>query len=303
VKEPNAALAAATTAQLVTLERLIGPAEEKLLALDDLIGREVFQSRVQAPKQSKKLVARYGRLLASRRMPAGERRDRFEWIATHLLTASLEGGKQAVLPPDRARPVLQHLVGGIGRKIKAQELDDAVAFLYDAIGKLEQLKSADELFASGLYLDVLGYKVSMREQLMSPEFLYLSVAFNARLTNQIETWLSQESASVRVSADGSARDRLMRRLRDQQDEVDFTFGVRRRSAVHGSAKVTQSAAKATAQADEPARSLKSPRPATTPEAPAGPSGTRTFMFALAFVIAAAAAVYAMHQHGLLKLWL
>jgi hypothetical protein len=103
IKDPATALQTATKEQLDTAERQITLLEDKMLALDDAITRQVFRQRVAArSKQSKKTIARYGRLLASKRMPAGQRRDRFEWIATHLLTGRTQSG--AAIASNGSRP-------------------------------------------------------------------------------------------------------------------------------------------------------------------------------------------------------
>src|SRR5262249_11205989 len=78
VKEPDAALQNATREQLDVVERLLGPIEDKLLYLDEGVAQDAFRARVESSKQPKKVMARYARLLASRRFQAGARRDRFE---------------------------------------------------------------------------------------------------------------------------------------------------------------------------------------------------------------------------------
>ena len=232
IKDPAQALQVASKEQLDSAERLLSQLEDKMLALDDAIERDVFRPRAIARRQSKKSIARYGRLLASKRMPAGQRRDRFEWIATHLLTGRTESGELAIMPPERARGVLQHLIGGLPRKLREQELEEALAYLNEAIERLGQMRSHDELFESGLFLDFHGYKVSMREQLLSPEFVYLSVALNVQLHNRLEEWIKEREGlhdSNQLTSEGTPREQIMRRVRAQEDEVDASFGVRRRS--------------------------------------------------------------------------
>jgi hypothetical protein len=292
IKDPAQALRAPSKEQLDLAERQISVVEDRMLALDEMVTAEVFAPRIEARKQSKKAVARYARLLASRRMPAGQRRDRFEWIATSLLTARSPSGELVVMPPERARAVLQHMIGGLSRKVREQELDEALSYLNEAIVRLDQLTSADELFESGLYLDVHGYKVSMREQLLSAEFVYLSVVLNARLHNRVEHWVAAHERlhdAQQLTSEGSPRAQIMRRLRAQEEEVDSSFGVKRRSAQAVRADIVRDSHKPQRTADSK-RAVK---------VSAAPGGKRTWIiFALAAVIALAAGGYVLVRTGL-----
>jgi hypothetical protein len=72
----------------------------------------------------------------------------------------------------------------------------------------------------------------MREQLLSAEFLYLSVSLNVTLYNKLEAWIAESERlhdSNQLTSDGTPRQQIMGRLRAQEAEVDASFGVRRRS--------------------------------------------------------------------------
>jgi hypothetical protein len=78
---------------------------------------------------------------------------------------------------------------------------------------------------------VHGYKVSMRDQLLSADFVYLSAAINAKLDNLLESWIAEREAnqeSNRLTQDGSPRERILGQLREQEEAVDNIFGVRRK---------------------------------------------------------------------------
>jgi hypothetical protein len=137
------------------------------------------------------------------------------------------------MAPERALGVLQHLIGGLPRKVRQQELEEALTYLNDAQERLSRMSSHDELFESGLFLDFHGYKVSMREQLLSPEFLYLSVSLNVTLYNKLEEWIAERERlhdSNQLTSDGTPRQQIMGRLHAQEAEVDASFGVRRKSS-------------------------------------------------------------------------
>ena len=232
VKDPKAALAAATKEQLDAAEHALGPIEDRLLTLDDQVPDATFEDRVRSGKQNKKVIARYGRLLASRRLPAGPRRNRFAWLAMYLLTKEDDSGQLVALPPDRARNVLQHLIGGLPRKLRDQDTEEAISFLHDAQSKLEAVQSYDHLLASGLFGDIYGYQVSMREQLLSPEFVYASVLVDTVLRNQVERWITARERlhdSMQLTSEGTPREHMTRRLRAERDDVDEAFGAKPRA--------------------------------------------------------------------------
>jgi hypothetical protein len=231
IKDPDTALADTTKELLDTVERVIAPIEERLLVLDQMVSREAFQECVANRKVTKKIIVRYGRLLASRRFQPDERRNRFEWIATLLLTVTSPSGLRQTLPPEGARPVLQRLIGGLPYKAKEQELLEALDYLRESIARVRQLGSAEEFFESGFYVDAHGYKVTMRDQLLVPEFLYFSVVLNATVHNRLEAWISDLErlhSSNQLRQEGSAREQIMRGLRAQEEAVESALGVKRR---------------------------------------------------------------------------
>jgi hypothetical protein len=232
-KDPASVVASCTKDEVDRVERLISPIEDKLLALDDLVQDAMLASRVETGKISSKVLARYGRLLVSRRIQAGPRRDRFEWIATALLSRKTKEGNRALIGPERAAQALELLVGGLPYKAKEQELEEAIVFLTDALDRLAKLRDQEAFFESEFYIDVHGYKVSMREQLLSPNFVYLSVAINAQLHNQMEQWIASMERvhnTNQLKQESSPRERLTRRLRQADEAVSSIFNVKQRTA-------------------------------------------------------------------------
>jgi len=73
-----------------------------------------------------------------------------------------------------------------------QAIGASVQFFQDAIGRLRELDSVDELFSTGFYLDIVGYQISLREGFFRPEVLYACVDFHVELSN----WLNAEDNRV-----------------------------------------------------------------------------------------------------------
>jgi hypothetical protein len=231
IKDPDTVLAQASDAQLDAVDRLIGPIEDRLLLLDQTISREAFEEVIATRSASRKLIVRYGRLLGSRRFQADERRSRFEAIATELLTTTDDDGFYHLLPIEKVRAVLQRLIGGLPHKISQQELQEALDYLRGSIERLSGLTSAEEFFESGFYLDVQGYKLTMRDQLLAPEFLYFSVVLNAMVRNSVERWirgLERLNSSKQVLQESSPREQITAALRAQEEAVENALGVKRR---------------------------------------------------------------------------
>ena len=234
IKDPDSALADASKELLDTVDRLLGLIEDRLLALDQMVTRDAFQECIASRKPTKKIIVRYGRLLASRRFQADERRNRFEWIATLLLTVTDPAGLRHVVPTESARLVLQRLIGGLPYKTHEQELLEALEYLRESIARVRQFVSAEEFFESGFYVDAHGYKVTMRDQLLVPEFLYFSVVLNATIHNQVESWISDLErlhSSNQLRQEGSPREQIVRGLRAQEEAVENALGVKRRAPV------------------------------------------------------------------------
>lgn len=66
--------------------------------------------------------------------------------------------------------------------------ESAIRFLDTAKIKLESLDGVDELFSSGIYVDILGYKLSLRNDYFDPRILYASAEFNLALEEWVEKY-------------------------------------------------------------------------------------------------------------------
>jgi hypothetical protein len=222
IKEPQAALQRARVAQLDQIERILAPIEDRLLALDERVPPDAF-CRIEGGQHSDKVLARYARLLASRPLTSRVRRSRFEWIAMHLLTSVDQPGMRHVVPPLRARAVLEIMLEGLPRTGKREELAAGLSYLKDALGRLDQFATVEKFLESGFFIELHGRKAAMAAQLVSPEFIYLSVAVSAKLKNRVEIWirrLEHLCKSQRVDGKESQRARIMDLLRGQEDCIE-----------------------------------------------------------------------------------
>ncbi len=209
------------------LERAATRIEERLLAIDAYVPQEAFCARINKDKHPPKVLLRYARMIGSRRFSVGFRRDRFEFLVTELLTAKGTNGLLRLLPRDKAKAVLQQLLTGLPQPSDESAKESAVAYLREQLERLSTLETHKDFFDSGFFMDVHGYKVSMREHATSPEFLYLSVALNVEIQNRIEGWIATIEGlqkANQLSQDGPPREYLYGQLRAQEESVQSVFG-------------------------------------------------------------------------------
>ena len=170
-KQLTDALHLALPAELIDAqERALSKVEDKLLAIDECVADEAFRMRWNKERETPKALLRYARLLAARRFNIGYRRDRFEALAHELLTAKTPAGLSmyyAAAP--RRRRCCDELLRGLPRAANTPaERAAAHSYLRDALDRLHGITSAKQFFASGFFLDVHGYKVSMHDHVSNP---------------------------------------------------------------------------------------------------------------------------------------
>jgi hypothetical protein len=169
-------------------ERALSRVEDRLLALDDMITEDDFRASVTKQKHAIKLLLRYARVLAIKRFNIGYRRDRFEYLACELLTDAGPDKRLQLLPRDQAGPVLHHLLAGLPQVAALEERAPAIEHMHEALDRLAEIDGPKAFFESEFFVDLHGYKISMRDQITCPEFLYLSAAMHVELHNRMLAW-------------------------------------------------------------------------------------------------------------------
>ena len=165
-------------------------AETRLMRVDaDLLIpdlRKTFQTREFRDEE----VARYVSVLVRHVAEAPERRDKVDFLATRLFAKRLENGKMEMRPYADVHAALRVLVPD---SILEQEAHgEAVAYFRDAIRRLYGYGSIDEMFDSGFYTDVRGYKLSLQDELMDPDVLYSAAELNTAIHNWMHEFARME---------------------------------------------------------------------------------------------------------------
>jgi len=196
------------------LDRSLSKIEERLLAVDDTVTEDDFRARVSKTKHPLKSILRYARVLASKRWNVGFRRDRFEYLASELLTTQGADKRLQLLPRDKAATVLHHLLAGLPQPAAPEERAPATAHLREALDRLAAINDHKEVFESEFFLDLHGYKISMRDQITCPEFLYLCTAVHVELHNRMLAWCRNGTPSWQA---------LRAQLAEQQTAAEDVF--------------------------------------------------------------------------------
>jgi hypothetical protein len=119
-----------------------------------------------------------------------------------------------------------------------REVAAGVRFFHDAAGRLGEFDDCDALFESGFYRDVIGYLVSLREQLFRREVLYACCDFHVQLLN----WIGKNARDELLL--GTIHDRFTRSF----DEVGQIF--RSRFSDEGAAEALKDRLRARRRAAE-----------------------------------------------------
>jgi hypothetical protein len=276
------------------LERSLSKIEDKLLLLDDGMTEDDFRARVSKQKQAIKTLLRYARLLGIRRFNIGYRRDRFEYLARELLSTEASEKRLQLLPRDKAATVLQHLLAGLPQPAASEERGPATAHLREALDRLSEITNSKEFFESEFFLDLHGYKISMRDQITCPEFLYLSVALQVELHNRMLDWCRSGSPSWQA---------LQLELAQQQTAAEDVFGNFKRprsTPAEKSSPGPQQPSKDAQPQPVPAR-RKRKRKRVSDSAELGPERRKAMLkMAAASVVIVLSLAFSLHSAGILE---
>jgi hypothetical protein len=134
--------------------------------------------------------------LLARRPRDVARIDRIEFIATRLLTREMADGQLEALPETEFFQRLSQLSLGVSADDETR--DKAVTFCVGAAERLQQAVSVETLLGGGVYLELQGYKKSLREKRLDPAVLYACILVSVAITNQLIRLAAGEGLSHRT---------------------------------------------------------------------------------------------------------
>ena len=227
------------------LQNRLEQAERSLLEVDASVSPQLLRRALDPHALSAPTLMRFAGLLARHLDESAHRQDRFEYVVGCLLTMDVGGGCRAMLPEDEVGPILEHLCASTAEGDQSRAA--ALTFLGNATKRLESFRRIDDLFESGFYLDVYGYKYALRTALTDREILFASVHLSLTITNRLAELRDQE---------GMDRSTLDARVAAEEQRMHEIF---------------RQAGKLDDQAARASRSTTPPRPSGAP----GPGGRRS----------------------------
>ena len=199
--------------RLDQLEEELINAERSLAEVDLCVPMDTFRPRVIEANVPPVFLVRYARLMGNRDLGVGIRRDRFEFVINRVL---LHGQSK---PPFRvtSKDKMLRLLFEIAPEpffLAPEKLQQTVGSIEDAERRILALTSHDELFDSGVYMDLRGYKLTLRNELLNHDVLYAVARANVALANKIAEFTSQNP---------ELETRIRSRLAEQTEEVNAVF--------------------------------------------------------------------------------
>jgi hypothetical protein len=163
------------------LESGVAQLEQKVHTLDAQIPMGWFREHFDASQSSSVALADYASLLGRHAGVDSTRLDRIQFLLTRLVSffISPEDDTPALrrqllaeaLPPSTLTPTTREAV---------------VAFCHDAIRRLGTFTRLKELIDSGFFVDVRGYKLSLRAQLLDPDVMTAVIELNEATSETLD---------------------------------------------------------------------------------------------------------------------
>ncbi|MEZ4256364.1 MAG: hypothetical protein R3A78_11760 [Polyangiales bacterium] len=188
--------------------------EQDFMQFDLGISTTEFRRQLLARRVDEDWLLDYARMLTWGSFDNGERRDRFELVASRALLKQGDPPFQ-IEPLDTLRPLIGRICD-TAPAVPEEARKEAIDELDRARNNLGSFETLDDLLGQGHYLDVRGYKISLRDRLLDPAILYAVVHWNSAFLNRIrDLTFAQSRPEYEVDA-------LLRR---QADEIDEIFSV------------------------------------------------------------------------------
>ncbi len=178
------------------LESTVQQLEQKLEALDAQIPMGWFREHFDASHASSVALADYATLLGRYASDDQARLDRIQFLLTRLLSFFVS--------PEDDTPALR-------RQLLAEALppptlavgtrEAVVAFCHDAIRRLGTFTQLKGLIDSGFFVDVRGYKLSLRQKLLDPDVMAAVIELNEATSATVDRLAEAEQQQGRALAE------------------------------------------------------------------------------------------------------
>jgi hypothetical protein len=154
--------------------------ERALEELDRTIPMAWFREHFDASQASSVALADYASLLCRYVGDSPLRLDRIQFLLTRLISFFMR--------PEDASTARR--IALLGEALPHVDVDDAsrdraVAFLEHAARRVSSFGRISEVIASGFFLDVRGYKLSLRQKLLDPAIMAAAIELNEAINDNL----------------------------------------------------------------------------------------------------------------------
>lgn len=179
------ALEAGAASALATLQELGGEAEIAVRLVERELPMDSFAPGFVESALPKAQIARLSRLLAPLCVDNGDARDRFEFLVTRLLRLRGPSGF-ILLPRDAVQAALDYVAPVELRSCTDEGRRSVLDFVDQMAARIQGTESIDQVFTQGIYADLYGYKLALRERIVDPEVLYAIASLNTRICQRLQ---------------------------------------------------------------------------------------------------------------------
>jgi hypothetical protein len=192
------------------LESVTAAAEQSILEIDARVATGAYGKMPVSHLQPEQ-IARFAGLLARHANQSPSRIDRVELLVARLCLGERQE-ERGQHPPAEVVSLLRRsgcVPGDPDSRTRA------LAFFDAAAQRLVTLATVDDIFDSGLYLDMRGYKISLKEERLDPDVLYAAASFTLRMDKCIGAL--PRSAKITESS-------LAARFEEAERHIELLFG-------------------------------------------------------------------------------
>lgn len=188
-------------------------AERRLLDAEGAVSRVHFAQRFNPRAFSVPVLLHYVKAMARRGSASAERPARIREVLGHLLLRHEVSGQVAIAERADVDFALTYALGQTA--IDDDFRETARRFFLKASDRLCEVTTLDEVFDSGLYADVTGFEIALRERLLDPDVLWGSLRLSTFLNNRLRELANQAGVG--------SQDLFARMLR-VRGELEAIFG-------------------------------------------------------------------------------
>lgn len=166
------------------IARALSAVEDQLLATERRLPLSFLRHKTDEQDFGDVALAHYLRFQIQFLKMAPKSWSRIDLLVSRLAAAREQSGVFRVRTAEEVAELLSSCVPT--STIAPHVRKAAVLFFRNASKRLDEFATVDELFTSGVYVDVLGYKLSLRHDYFDPRVLHASAEFNLALEEWVE---------------------------------------------------------------------------------------------------------------------